>query len=857
MQKSTAVVSAVPEQIAERAKLQPYSIALHNGDEDLSYCELEVRADQFANYLRGFTCVSGGTVAICMDRSPEWIIAALGIMRAGATYVPLDPTWPDARLRFAISDSGAVALVARASTLERLQISLPGIDPFRDAAAVANSAVSIECSVSWDSLAYVIYTSGSTGTPKGVEITQANLANVVQWHRQAFGVTRQDRASHLLGLGFDAAALEIWAHLCAGATLCLPSEHEILSPELIQAWIIRERVTIVVLPAILGARLMTMEWPSESAVRILIVGGDVLHHGPPTLLPFKVVNHYGPTECTVVTTWATLTPGSDELPPIGCPIAGATVYLLDDNGMPVPDGTVGEIYIGGSGVGRGYRNLPHLTGQSFLPDPFSAQTNSTMYRTGDLGKRRTDGQLQFCGRRDRQVKIRGQRIELDEIGSVLSQYPSIDFATVVTSLLPTGEKQLVAYVLLKESEREPSSNDIQAYLLRSMPAHMVPAVFVRMDHIPLSANGKVDLTLFPSPSDLNLLSTVSNSGRATQLEIHLLDMMRDLLDGKTIRVGDNFFLAGGDSLLGMQLMIMMRDEFGVDLTFDQVFQAATVGDLAVLIEKSRENARSDWIQDDLPGSEQAGLERSDNLDVCKQGACSQRIGESKMLPRVFQLPKSTPRSTIFWVHYPNISLSRALGQDHHMIFLTLTPGDTELLGQTPSLESIAARLVQDILAAEPCGPYMIGGFCIGGVLAYEVAVQLRRSGHAVAFLVLVDPPAPSDLKSGRPPNHDPSNLSDLLRKIARSSQARKWQTLRKMIADAAPAYRGERYEGKVLMLLASDPSPRVNLLLEWQAIIPNNLQTEYVAGHHSDLMKPPYVQNIADAIASHLGPPPG
>jgi amino acid adenylation domain-containing protein len=872
-----AVVSAVPKQISQQGEIQPHSTALHFGDKKLSYRELNRGADQFADYLRQGADVSGRSVAICMERSLDWIVAALGIMRAGAAYVPLDSAWPDARVRFAVGDSGATALVARTSTLERLQISLPGIDPSRDAAAIAGSRETPDCSVSPDSLAYVIYTSGSTGTPKGVEITHANLANVVRWHREACNVTPQDRASHLLGLGFDAAALEIWAHLSAGATLCLPNETELLSPELIQTWMIREGVTIALLPAILGARLMTLEWPPESALRTLIVGGDVLHHGPPAQLPFNVVNHYGPTECAVVTTWATLTPGSNELPPIGCPIAGATVHLLDEQGVQVPDGTMGEIYIGGSGVGRGYRNLPDLTEQSFLPDPFSALPGSTMYRTGDLGKRRADGQLQFCGRRDRQVKIRGQRVELDEIGSVLSQHPSVDFATVVTNLSAKGEKQLVAYVLPKQAEREPSANDIQKHLLQSLPAYMVPTLFVRMHQIPFSANGKLGLALLPPPSDMNLLSTGSKSGPVTPLERHLLDIMQDLLDDKVIGVEDNFFLVGGDSLLGMQLIIMLRDEFGVELTFDQIFDAATVGGLAILIEKSRKEARVDWIQDDLPGSKHAGPEENDRLEVCEQGMRAQRIRDYELPPGVLQLQGHRSRNTIFWVHYLNVSLGNALGHDQELTFLKLSQEDIELLGQAPSLESIAARFVQKVLATQPRGPYMIGGLCIGGVLAYEVAVQILSSGHTVALLMLLDPPAPSYLAMRHALGPKVSNPYYLLRRIARvglratllKSRERLIERLsrfglvkmagtgttpaQKMIEAAASAYRGVTYEGKVLLILASDHAPHLNFLPQWQALVPNNLHIEYVDGHHSDLMKPPYVENIADTIASYLG----
>jgi amino acid adenylation domain-containing protein len=336
-------VRSVPEQISELRDAYPLSIALSYSDRQLSYEELDRKADRFAGHLVQLGIVSGDTVAICMERSFDWIVAALGIMRAGAAYVPLDSAWPDARLRFAVNDSGATAFVARAALLDRLQVKARGVDPCRDAAAIAASPEVARRAVPLESLAYVIYTSGSTGVPKGVEITHANLSHLVQWHRDAFGVTRQDRASHLAGLGFDAAVWEIWPHLCAGSTVCLADDAVRSSPELMQQWIIRERVTIAFVPTVHAAPMMAMEWPATTALRFLLTGGDVLHHGPAVQLPFDVVNNYGPTECTVVATSSVIKPGATGAPRIGRPIAGASVYLLNENGEPVPDGSTGEI----------------------------------------------------------------------------------------------------------------------------------------------------------------------------------------------------------------------------------------------------------------------------------------------------------------------------------------------------------------------------------------------------------------------------------------------------------------------------------------------------------------------------------
>jgi len=573
------------QQISKLSDNFPQAVALSDGARQISYGELDCRADRFAGHLVQLGIASGDTVAICMGRSFDWIIAALGIMRAGAAYVPLDAAWPDSRLRFAMDDAGVTALVARAALLERLQVNALGIDPRRDAAAISASPV-VRRPVQPDDLAYLIYTSGSTGVPKGVEITHANLRHLIQWHLDAFGVTRHDRASHLAGLGFDAAVWEIWPHLAAGSTVCLADDVTRSSPELMRQWLIRERVTIAFVPTVHAMPMMAMEWPATTALRLLLTGGDALRQGPAIRLPFDVVNNYGPTECTVVATSTVLKPRSVGAPPIGHAVAGASVYLLNEHGEQVPDGSTGEIYVGGGGVGRGYRNLPDLTERSFVPDPFAGIPGARMYRTGDRGVRRPDGQIEFRGRLDRQAKIRGQRVELDEIGNVLNYHRSIDFATATTHAAEGGETKLVAHVLVKKNARVPSVQELQKLLLRNLPDYMVPAIFVRLDALPLSRNGKLDLTILPRPTDANLLERKVARAPVTEIEEKLLTIVRGILHNDAFQVEDNFFLAGGHSLLGMQLVMRLRDAFCVDLTLRQFFAAPTVERLALLVENT-------------------------------------------------------------------------------------------------------------------------------------------------------------------------------------------------------------------------------------------------------------------------------
>jgi amino acid adenylation domain-containing protein len=827
----TENIPSIGEQIETLSAAFPNSIALSHGDRRMTYAELDRRAKRFAGYLSQCGVVPDGTVAICMERSFDWIVAALGVIRAGAAYVPLDPAWPDSRLRFATEDCGATVLIGRVALLDRLQVEVRGVDLCRDSAAIAATPELPTGLVQPESLAYVIYTSGSTGVPKGVEITHANLNHLIRWHLDAFGVTRQDRASHLAGLGYDAAVWEIWPNLAAGATVCLVDETVRSSPDLLQKWMIREGVTIGFVPTVNAGPMMAMEWPAATCLRFLLTGGDALHRGPSVQLPFEVINNYGPTECTVVATSAVLKPGAQREPSIGCSIIGTTVYLLSEIGEPVPEGSVGELYIGGGGVGRGYRNLPDLTDRNFLPDPFARERGARMYRTGDLGVRRPDGEIEFRGRLDRQTKIRGQRVELDEIGSILQQHPSVDYATATTNVLREGENQLVAYVLPKENVRVPTVRELQEFLLRSLPGYMIPTIFVRLRAVPISANGKIDLLLLPLPTEANLLPIEPAKSSASPLEEKLLTMVRGILENDAVSAIDSFFSMGGHSLLGMQLLMRLRNTFGVDLTLRELFEGPTVERLALLVET--------------------------------------KIGEKRLAasaipalpPGVLAFQPEGARDNIFWIYYLSAELSKALGEDQPLLFVVPTEADLVSLGDKPTLQSFAACLVRKILAAQPNGPYTIGGLCLGGILAYEIAFQLGTAGHQVSLVVVVDSPNPSYLQSCDSLTSKIRYVAYAVKRAARLGLRMSLFHLRQHLAKppamkialqaAALAYRPEQYEGKVLLLLASERPPHVNFLPGWRAVVPGNLHTQYVAGHRSELLVK-NVQIVADAIATHL-----
>ena len=558
----------------------PLGVALRLGTDSLTYSELDARSAQLAGQFRQAGVQPGSTVAICYERSFEWVTCALAAMRAGAAYLPIDLAWPDDRIRHILQDSGANLLVADAAFANRLAVSIPVLDPARD----TDSSAFQPAEVTPDSLAYVIYTSGSTGTPKGVEVTHGNLAHLIAWHNQAFAVTPADRASSLAGLGFDAAVWELWPYLAAGATVTLVDENVRTSPELLQQWIVSEAITIGFVPTALAVPMINAAWPAATKLRTLLTGGDTLHHAPPAGLPFAVVNNYGPTETTVVATSGIVVPGTSATPSIGRAITGATAYVLDEAGKPTRNGETGELFIGGAGVARGYRNRLDQTAHSFLADPFAKEPGARMYRTGDRAAILPDGQIRFLGRIDSQVKIRGQRIELDEISGALQRHPDVHFAVVDVRKDEAGENYLVGYIL-PEPEAQPKVADLHEFLQKSLPAAMIPAVYVALDSMPLSANGKLDRTLLADPSDDNALEH-AEAGRGPEgpIEETLVRMVQELLGREGISVEDDFFLLGGHSLLGSQLILRAKAAFHIELTLRDLFVSSTVERLAVTIE---------------------------------------------------------------------------------------------------------------------------------------------------------------------------------------------------------------------------------------------------------------------------------
>ena len=553
----------------------PEAIAVVFQDEQLTYHELNIRSNKIAHYLLSLGIGPDVIVAICCDRSLEMIMGLLGILKAGAAYLPLDPTHPQQRLNLMLSDSAASVLLTQQHLLN-LQLTVPSICIDSQWHTLAQySQENPNSNVTADHLVYAIYTSGSTGQPKAVAVEHRSLLNLVFWHQKTFSVSPTTKATQIAAPAFDACAWEIWPYLAAGASIYLADQETRTSPTRLRDWLLEKSITISFLPTPLAERVIALSWPENCALKTLLTGGDKLQQYPHASLPFSVVNNYGPTESTVVATSGLVSDTSRVLT-IGRPIANTQVYLLDSHLQPVPIGASGELYIAGDGLARGYLNYP--TSERFISHPFSQQPEARLYKTGDVARYLPDGNIQFLGRKDSQVKLRGFRIELGEVAAVLAQHPGVR-ETVVIVREGANDPLLVAYVVLQQQTLKVS--DLRCFLKEKLPEYMVPSTFMVLQELPLTPNGKVDRRALPEPD--TLLIEKAYAPPQTNIEEVVVEIWAEVL-GTRVGIHDNFFELGGHSLLATQLISRIRDALQVDLPLHTLFEIPTAAGMAEYIE---------------------------------------------------------------------------------------------------------------------------------------------------------------------------------------------------------------------------------------------------------------------------------
>ncbi|GLZ75506.1 hypothetical protein Afil01_03130 [Actinorhabdospora filicis] len=556
--------------VAARAAATPAAVAIAEPGRAIDYATLTGDAARLAGVLAAHGAGPGEIVAVCLPSGAAQVTAALAVLHTGAAYLALDPANPPERLSWMCRDAGARLAIADTARPDGVTVIDPGArgEPFAPRPVAPGET------------AYVIYTSGSTGRPKGVAVSHGALAGLIAWHRDAFALTPRDRATLLAGPGFDAAVWETWPALATGAALHVPDHASRVSATAVRAWLAEHEITIAFAPTPLAEAMLALP-PVEGPLRILLTGGDRLHLRPPADLPYTLVNNYGPTEATVVTTTGTVGDGTG-LPAIGRPRAGLDAHVLDPELAPVPDGAVGELHIGGPALARGYLGRAALTAERFVPDPFG--TGTRLYRTGDLVRRR-GGVLEFLGRADGQVKIRGHRVELGEITAALLAHPGVtDAHTAVRPDPRTGEPALVAYLT---GEKAPGRDELREHLRGWLPGHMIPGAHVVLDAIPVTANGKVDAAALPDPQAApEPPATVIGGGT----EAVIAGIWRRVLGHDRFGARDNFFDVGGHSLLLGRVHHLLTTETGRDVPVVDLFRFPTVAALAGHLERPAEAA---------------------------------------------------------------------------------------------------------------------------------------------------------------------------------------------------------------------------------------------------------------------------
>jgi amino acid adenylation domain-containing protein len=580
--------SSLPELFERHVNATPAAVAVTRGNESLTYAELNARAEAVADRLRALGVEPESRVGLFMDRSIDMIVSLLAIVKAGGTYVPLDPEYPRQRLAFMMHDAGISVLV----TDGQLQDSLPDatcsvLRVDADDARQPTNASARRATA--DSAAYVIYTSGSTGNPKGVIVTHRAIARTV-CNTNYFEIGRLDRVAHVSNASFDAATFEVWGALLNGAQLAILPRDVLLTPERLHEQLRQDRITVLFVTSAVLNQVAARAPRAFATLRGLLFGGEAADAGSLRVIlergaPQHLLNLYGPTESTTFATWHRV----EEVPegattiPIGRPIANTQIYILDKRFEPVPVGVIGELCIGGDGLSRGYVADPRRTADRFVPSPFGKTPGARLYRSGDLARYLPGGVIEFFGRRDGQVKIRGYRIELGEVESVLRENAAVHDVAVLCHEHAPGDKHLTAYVALRPGH-DISIAGLRAHMAERAPAYLIPSRFVVLDALPLTPNGKVDRSALPAFEHSAVAQGRENIRIQTPTEETIAAIFSAVLRVGTVGAEANFFELGGHSLLATQVVFRVREVFQIEVPLRAIFTHPTVGGLAAIVD---------------------------------------------------------------------------------------------------------------------------------------------------------------------------------------------------------------------------------------------------------------------------------
>ncbi|MEV5687424.1 amino acid adenylation domain-containing protein [Streptomyces sp. NPDC052164] len=836
---------------AEQVRLRPDAVAVVAGEERTTYRQLARRAERLAARLAARGVARGSLVGLCTRRDTDLVVGILGILRAGAAYVPLDPDYPAQRLSYMAADAGLSVVVTQRGTEVPVSALLLDADTDGDLPVP-------DVTVTGADLAYLIYTSGSTGEPKAVTVPHGQVVRLMRATQDRYRFDERDVWTLFHSFAFDFSVWELWGALVHGGRLVVVPLWQTRSPEDFQRLLAREKVTVLNQTPAAFRQLAAVdeERPEPLSLRYVIFGGDALdtdsvrrwfdRHGEDRP---RLVNMYGITETTVHVTYCPLTRKllDENAGPIGEPIPDLSLWVVDRAGQPAPIGVPGELLVGGAGLSWGYLNRPGLSAQRFVADRFGGTPGARLYRSGDLARRRADGGLEYLGRIDQQVKVRGFRIELGEVEAVLAAHPRVDSACVTMR-----DNRLVGYVVAKAAGGPGDLAEIRAHLAAHLPDYMVPSALVPVDHIALTGNGKVDRGALPAPEPSRAGEFVAPRN-ATEDEVARI--WSGLLGTDRIGAHDNFFDLGGTSLDLTRLRAEIRREFGVELGVRDLYSAPTVEMTAMLLEPSRR----------------------------------QRTQPSPLVP----IKPTGSRPPLFLVHavggsvVPYLPLARLFDPEQPLYGLE----DPGLEGGpvTTTLTGLAARYVEAIRAVQPHGPYHLGGWSLGGVVAAEMAGQLTAAGEPVALVVMLDSGMPPYLGEELPdravllggfvhdlaglagvpaprydeaalrglsPDRQEGLLLDLLERAALVPEGIR-DDMRDRIrvfeanTRALLGHRPGPVDGR-LVLLSARQRPRRPKTRSWRVLARGGFELHTVPGDHHTMMQQPHLTALAESLRSIL-----
>jgi amino acid adenylation domain-containing protein len=824
--------------IESQAKLSPNATAIVAGNESWTYAKLFGRVETLSAGLRAAGVKRGDLVAVNLQRTADMVASLLAILKTGAAYMPLEPESPVARLTLLIENAKPEFVLVDGSA-PALSLSSGSILRLEELSELGHDFPQTGDDATLEDLAYVINTSGTTGIPKGVEISHRSLVNALYSFQKKPGFTARDRMLAITTISFDIAALELFLPLISGGAVVLETRTVALDPQLLIAAIARSRCSVLQATPATWHSLLAAGWIGPGRQLKALCGGEAMSRELADGLlerGLELWNMYGPTEATI---WATVQQIEHNHRPIsiGKPIGNMSAFVLDAGKQLVPAGVPGNLHIGGLGLARGYHRNAEATRQRFFN--VEAAGGIRLYDTGDIAVQRADGTLECHGRSDHQVKVRGYRIELEAVEAAVRRHPQVAAAAARVWPDDAGSNRLSVYIVGKNGA-PPDAAELRRFLKQDQPEWIIPSDVVALDALPMSTAGKIDRARLPIPQVRERAAIAITE--LTFWQRRLAAIWSEVLKVPSISPRDNFFDLGGHSLMLAVLSHRIEKAFGRRISIATLFQKPTLEGQAGLLESSADAALSGLIE--------------------------------------FR-PNGT-RPPLFWLHPPAhiVHIAEALGPDQPMLGVALTESNLEKLGPEPTLESIAALHAREILDAHPRGPIFLGGFCTGGIVAFEIAAQLQKAGHQVPLVILLDAQNPVFFRRVSSVSIELSKAYFYIKRAIvqqRTQHSATLQqrfhrliTLRKEVwrpravetetvlgqhkTDAAAyLYRPHMYTGDVLLIQPKDRPAFVDHAAGWRTTIAGKLITEEVAGHHDELLDRENSRGVAAVMASHFG----